>query len=88
MEATASTYRTRAGRRRFDPRLRDGGDAPSTAASHTRSGFDPRLRDGGDAAHAANLAILKGFDPRLRDGGDQEAGAAGIVMIKFRSTPP
>ena len=59
--------------RRFNPRLRVGGDLRLSPSLRPRASFNPRLRVGGDVADLREVAGEGGFNPRLRVGGDHRA---------------
>ena len=62
--------RTPVGWRRFNPRLRGGGDPLPTPAGSPTDRFNPRLRGGGDPALLSEYLPAPSFNPRLRGGGD------------------
>jgi len=67
--------------RRFNPRLRAGGDTRAQSRRRPSTRFNPRLRAGGDLRRRSEAATSSGFNPRLRAGGDA-AGAEDNARLR------
>ena len=82
---TPSRYPCRS--RRFNPRLREGGDLSNSGIQLPVPGFNPRLREGGDPQGRGDHHQVASFNPRLREGGDPRLSSDN-TLLSFQSTPP
>src|SRR3546814_2761719 len=80
-EATRPSVEQSCPPRRFDPRLRAGGDCRSPKIWRAATCFDPRLRAGGDVETADTGRGRRRFDPRLRAGGDTRSRGNWLMIV-------
>ena len=74
--------------KRFNPRLRVGGDLYRTRKSMSLACFNPRLRVGGDPFIKRSVALHARFQSTPPRGRRQPSASTGAPRNQFQSTPP
>jgi len=69
--------------RRFNPRAREGRDAPSIQSRSVHQRFNPRAREGRDAFPEMMMSSPGCFNPRAREGRDLPQMPCGLGLKCF-----